>query len=126
MTDVGVSNFSLEKWHASEEALGSPVLSNQVQYSLVARKPDAELIPYAQSNDRLVIAYSPLGMGMLSGRYNSAHQPKSPVRLNNPMFLPETLDRRATVDRFGPARSPTRTTRLPRRSGSRGCSATTT
>ena len=36
--------------------------SNQVQYSLVARKPDAELVPYAQANDRLVIAYSPLGM----------------------------------------------------------------
>ena len=33
----------------AEAALGSPVLSNQVQYSLVARKPDAELVPYAQA-----------------------------------------------------------------------------
>src|SRR5947199_1838610 len=29
----------------------SPVLSNQVQYSLVARKPDRELVPFAQAND---------------------------------------------------------------------------
>jgi aryl-alcohol dehydrogenase-like predicted oxidoreductase len=93
VTEVGVSNFSLEKWRAAEHALGSPVLSNQVQYSLVARKPDAELVPYAQANDRLVMAYSPLGMGMLSGRYSSANQPQSPVRRNNPLFLPETLDR---------------------------------
>ena len=69
------------------------MLSNQVQYSLVARKPDAELVPYAQANDRLVIAYSPLGMGLLSGRYTSANPPKGSARLNNPLFLPENLDR---------------------------------
>ena len=93
ITEVGVSNFSLARWRAAEAALGSPVLSNQVQYSLVARKPDADLVPYAQANDRLVIAYSPLGMGMLSGRYDSAHPPSGSARLNNPLFLPETLDR---------------------------------
>ncbi|MGO9877302.1 MAG: aldo/keto reductase [Acidimicrobiia bacterium] len=93
VTEVGVSNFSLARWRAAEEALGAPVLSNQVQYSLVARKPDAELVPYAQANDRLVIAYSPLGMGMLSGRYTSAHPPSGSARLNNPLFLPDSLDR---------------------------------
>lgn len=91
--DVGVSNFSLPRWRAAEDALGSPVLSNQVQYSLAARKPDAELVPYAQANQRIVIAYSPLGMGLLSGRYDSANPPKGPARLNNPLFLPESLDR---------------------------------
>ncbi|HTD50748.1 MAG TPA: aldo/keto reductase, partial [Acidimicrobiia bacterium] len=40
VAEVGVSNFSLARWRAAEAALGSPVLSNQVQYSLVARKPD--------------------------------------------------------------------------------------
>ena len=93
VTEVGVSNYSLDRWRAAEDALGSPVLSNQVQYSLVARKPDAELVPYAQANDRLVIAYSPLGMGLLSGRYTSANPPKGSARLNNPLFLPENLDR---------------------------------
>jgi aryl-alcohol dehydrogenase-like predicted oxidoreductase len=93
ITEVGVSNFSLARWRAAEDALGSAVLSNQVQYSLVARKPDTDLVPYAQANDRLVIAYSPLGMGMLSGRYTSAHPPTGSARLNNPLFLPESLDR---------------------------------
>jgi aryl-alcohol dehydrogenase-like predicted oxidoreductase len=50
-------------------------------------------VPYAQANDRLIIAYSPLGMGLLSGRYSSANPPKGSARLNNPLFLPENLDR---------------------------------
>ncbi|HTK17068.1 MAG TPA: aldo/keto reductase [Acidimicrobiia bacterium] len=93
IVDAGVSNFSLARWRAAEDALGSPVLSNQVQYSLVARKPDAELVPYAQANERIVIAYSPLGQGLLSGRYDSANPPTGSARLNNPLFLPENLDR---------------------------------
>lgn len=90
---VGVSNFSLTQWQAAERSLGSPVLSNQVQYSLVARKPDAQLVPYAQANDRLVIAYSPLGQGLLSARYDATHQPKGAARSNNALFLPENLER---------------------------------
>jgi aryl-alcohol dehydrogenase-like predicted oxidoreductase len=97
ITDAGVSNFSLARWQAAEAALGSPVLSNQVQYSLVARKPDVDLVPYAQMHDRLVIAYSPLEMGMLSGRYTSTNPPTGSARLNNPLFLPENLDRAAPL-----------------------------
>lgn len=90
---VGVSNFSLAQWQAAERALGGPVLSNQVQYSLVARKPDRDLVPYAQANDRLVIAYSPLGMGLLSARYDADNMPTGAARLNNSLFLPENLER---------------------------------
>ena len=90
---VGVSNFSLARWKAAETALGAPVFSNQVQYSLVARKPDKDLVPYAQQHDRLVIAYSPLGMGMLSGRYDADHPVKGSARTNRSLFLPENLER---------------------------------
>jgi aryl-alcohol dehydrogenase-like predicted oxidoreductase len=90
---VGVSNFSLLRWRTAERLLGSPVLSNQVQYSLVARKPDRELVPYAQNNDRLIIAYSPLGQGLLGGRYDVEHPPPPGVRTNNPLFLADNLER---------------------------------
>ncbi|HET7465558.1 MAG TPA: aldo/keto reductase [Candidatus Dormibacteraeota bacterium] len=69
---VGVSNFSLARWQAAERALGGPVLSNQVMFSLVQRRPDRELVPWAQREGRLVIAYSPLGQGLLSGKYQDA------------------------------------------------------
>jgi aryl-alcohol dehydrogenase-like predicted oxidoreductase len=88
---VGVSNFSLGRWRAAERALGSPVLSNQVQYSLAARKPDLDLVPFAASNDRLVIAYSPLAKGLLSGRYDATNLPTDPARANDSLFLPENV-----------------------------------
>jgi len=68
-THIGISNFSLKGWQDAEAAAGMPVLSNQVQFSLVHRGPEADLLPWAQKNDRVVIAYSPLGQGLLSGRY---------------------------------------------------------
>jgi aryl-alcohol dehydrogenase-like predicted oxidoreductase len=91
--NVGVSNFSLARWRAAENALGAPVLSNQVQYSLAARKPDAELVPYAAEYDRLVIAYSPLAKGLLSGRYDATNLPKNNARAFDPVFLPENVVR---------------------------------
>jgi len=90
---VGVSNFSLARWRAAETALGSPVLSNQVQYSLAVRKPDQELVPYAEANDRIVIAYSPLAKGLLSGRYDATNLPKDSARRNDPLFVPENVAR---------------------------------
>jgi aryl-alcohol dehydrogenase-like predicted oxidoreductase len=69
---AGVSNHSLAQWQACDAALGGPVLSNQVRFSLVHREPQRELVPWAQQNGRIVIAYSPLGQGLLSGKYQSA------------------------------------------------------
>ena len=66
---AGVSNHSLAQWQACEAAFGGPVLSNQVQFSLVNRSPERELLPWAQQQGRVIIAYSPLGQGLLSGRY---------------------------------------------------------
>jgi aryl-alcohol dehydrogenase-like predicted oxidoreductase len=66
---VGISNFPLSGWQAADRALGGPVLSNQVRFSLVSRGPDVDMLPWAQREGRVVIAYSPLGQGLLSGRY---------------------------------------------------------
>ena len=89
---VGVSNYSLARWQAADTALGGPVLSNQVRYSLVDRRPERELLPWAQGNDRIVIAYSPLGQGLLSARYDATNRPGG-VRAANALFLPENLER---------------------------------
>jgi len=91
--EVGVSNYSLNRWMAAEKALGTRVLSNQVRYSLADRRPERGLVPYAQAQGRLIIAYSPLGQGLLSGRYDSSHRPSNSVRLNSALFLPENLER---------------------------------
>jgi aryl-alcohol dehydrogenase-like predicted oxidoreductase len=66
---AGVSNHDLRQWQQCDVALGGPVLSNQVRFSLLHRGPERELVPWAQRNDRIVIAYSPLAQGALSGQY---------------------------------------------------------
>jgi aryl-alcohol dehydrogenase-like predicted oxidoreductase len=93
VTEVGVSSYSLKRWKDAEAALGSRVLSNQVSYSLVARAPERDLLPFAEADGRLVIAYSPLGMGLLSGRYHGARLPTDRVRLGSSLFRPEFLER---------------------------------
>lgn len=90
---VGVSNFPLSKWMQAERALGHPVMSNQVQYSLVARKPEKHLLPHAQAKGRVIIAYSPLAQGFLAAKYDSRNLPSGIGRRLNPLFIPENLDR---------------------------------
>ncbi|MDQ6898663.1 MAG: aldo/keto reductase [Candidatus Dormibacteraeota bacterium] len=83
---AGVSNYSLAAWQRADGALGSPVLSNQVSYSLLQQHPRAELVPFAQREGRLVIAYSPLSQGALSGRYGPERRPSGRIRHLNPLF----------------------------------------
>jgi aryl-alcohol dehydrogenase-like predicted oxidoreductase len=93
--EVGVSNYPLRRWRAAEEALGTRVFSNQVRYNLVDRAPERELIPYAEQQNRVIMAYSPLAQGLLSGRYHEGNLPSNRVRASNPLFLPENLERAA-------------------------------
>lgn len=90
---VGVSNHSLRRWQRAERALGGPVFANQVQFSLVRRSPRHDLVPFAAANDRLVMAYSPLAQGYLSGAYHAGRRPtgmraRNPV---NPLSSPHNL-----------------------------------
>jgi aryl-alcohol dehydrogenase-like predicted oxidoreductase len=91
--EVGVSNYPLDRWRAAEEALGSRVLSNQVRYNLVDRSPERDLLPFAQAHGHIVIAYSPLAQGLLSGRYHRDNRPVNRVRAANPLFLPDNIER---------------------------------
>ena len=93
VSEVGVSNYSLDRWRAAEHALGSRVLSNQVRYNLVDRSPEQYLLPFAESTGHIVIAYSPLAQGLLSGKYDRDHRPANRIRASSPLFLPENLDR---------------------------------
>ncbi|MHB1488159.1 MAG: aldo/keto reductase [Acidimicrobiales bacterium] len=93
VTHVGVSNFSLAKWKSAEAALGGPVLTNQVQFSL-AHLNDPDLLAFATDRGRVIIAYSPLAQGLLSGKYNASNRP-SGARAANSLFLPENLAKAA-------------------------------
>ncbi len=90
---VGVSGYSLERWCRAEAALGRRILSNQVRYSLLDRSPELDLLPFAESEERVIIAFSPLESGLLSGKYDSDNRPTNKVRVHNAKFGTENLER---------------------------------
>lgn len=64
---IGVSNFSLAQMIEANSALRkSELAASQVNYSLVHRKVEKDIIPYCQQNGLAVLAYYPLGHGTLA------------------------------------------------------------
>jgi aryl-alcohol dehydrogenase-like predicted oxidoreductase len=75
------SNFAA--WQV-EQALGLSARNGwarfeciQPMYNLVKRQAEVELLPMAQAEQLGVITYSPLGAGLLTGKYSTANRPAS-------------------------------------------------
>nr|WP_258545500.1 aldo/keto reductase [Micromonospora provocatoris] len=60
-------------------------------------RPRGRPHPVRGAGRRIVIAYSPLAQGFLSGRYDATNPPAGAVRRANPYFLPENLERGAQL-----------------------------
>lgn len=71
---VGVSNFNADRMRRAHEALrkrGLPLASNQVRYSLLDRSIETNgVLDTARELGVTIIAYSPLGSGLMSGKYH--------------------------------------------------------
>lgn len=93
---AGVSNYPLARWKAADAALGRPVVSNQVQFSLARMGPLTDLVPFAEQENRMIMAWSPLAQGLLGGRYGPDHRPGG-LRATNPLFGTENLRRVAPL-----------------------------
>jgi aryl-alcohol dehydrogenase-like predicted oxidoreductase len=89
---AGVSNYSLDRWRKADAALGRPVISNQVQFSLAHPAALEDLVPFAGREERMIMAYSPLAQGLLGGKYGIDNRPGG-VRATNPLFGTENLRR---------------------------------
>jgi aryl-alcohol dehydrogenase-like predicted oxidoreductase len=89
---AGVSNYSLARWQKADAALGRPVISNQVQLSLARPRALDDLVPFAERENRIVMAYSPLAQGLLGGKYGLDNRPGG-VRAANALFGTENLRR---------------------------------
>jgi aryl-alcohol dehydrogenase-like predicted oxidoreductase len=89
---VGVSNYSLARWQQADAALGRPVVSNQVHFSLAHPRALDHMVPFAERENRIVIAYSPLAQGLLGGKYGVDNRPGG-VRAVNALFGTENLRR---------------------------------
>ncbi|MFG1932202.1 aldo/keto reductase [Mycobacterium sp. NPDC048908] len=90
---AGVSNYSLGRWQKADAALGRPVISNQVEFSLARPGALEDLVPFAERENRVVIAYSPLAQGLLGGKYGVDNRPPGAARAMNSLFGTENLRR---------------------------------
>lgn len=91
---VGVSNYSAEQMREAHTALarrGIPLASNQVEYSLLNRQPEANgVLDACRELGITLIAYSPLAGGALTGKY-SATQKARGLRRFMPNFSRKTM-----------------------------------
>ena len=100
---VGVSDAPAW-WIAQANTLAclrgwSPFVGLQIEYSLIERTIERELIPMAKAFNLGLVAWSPLAGGILTGKYNSG-QPAGEARYATEMmrsFLPEAARQERVV-----------------------------
>lgn len=77
---IGVSNESawgtMKFLQLAEKTGGPRIVSNQCVYSLIARRFDYDRAEIAMREDVGLLAYSPLAMGMLTGKYDDGEAPE--------------------------------------------------
>jgi aryl-alcohol dehydrogenase-like predicted oxidoreductase len=82
-----VSSATLRAAHAVH-----PIAALQVEYSLFSREPEAELLPTCRELGVALVAYSPVGRGLLTGAVsNTASLAPDDFRRTVPRFADENL-----------------------------------
>ena len=78
---LGFSEWTVEQIQAAIEIVGPDLfVSSQPQYSMLWRAPEAELFPLCEANGISQIVWSPLGQGVLTGKYRPGQAPPSDSR----------------------------------------------
>jgi len=73
---IGFSEWPADRIQAAIEMTGvAKFVSSQPQYSLLWREPEDEVIPLCAANGISQIVWSPLGQGVLSGKYDPDSPP---------------------------------------------------
>lgn len=77
---VGVSNYSAAQMHQAHAVLAAraiPLASNQVQYSLLHRRPETDgIVDACRELGVTLVAYQPLASGALTGKYRAGDHPR--------------------------------------------------
>jgi aryl-alcohol dehydrogenase-like predicted oxidoreductase len=97
---VGLSNF--EAWRIAAGAVvanlrgWAPLAAIQVEYSLVERAAERDLLPMAEAFGMGVLGYSPLGGGMLTGKYRRGESGRAQSSISQFMHK-EDDDNKGTI-----------------------------
>jgi aryl-alcohol dehydrogenase-like predicted oxidoreductase len=73
---LGLTNFDTERLKIIHEA-GIKIVSNQVQFSIIDRRPEVHMIPFCQQHDIKLLTYGTICGGLLSEKYLGKPEPRS-------------------------------------------------
>lgn len=72
--NVGLTNFDTERMQVMRDA-NLPIVSNQVQYSIVDRRPEIKMAQFCRDNKASLLAYGTICGGLMSDRYIGRPEP---------------------------------------------------
>jgi aryl-alcohol dehydrogenase-like predicted oxidoreductase len=105
---IGVSNYSereMRALHGELAKLGIPLASNQIEYSLLRTMPETNgLLRACRELGVVVLAYSPLAQGRLTGKYSANTPPPGSRQFSDyPMqeIEPVVAELRRVGERYG-------------------------
>lgn len=85
---VGVSNYSVSLTREAMDFLeNGEIIANQLEYNILERSIESEILPFLRENGIITIAFSPLAMGILSGKYDETTDlSEEDYRRHSPLF----------------------------------------
>jgi aryl-alcohol dehydrogenase-like predicted oxidoreductase len=78
---IGLTNFDTERMQIMTDS-DIQIVSNQVQYSIIDRRPEVKMIPFCIKHNISLLAYGSLCGGLISERYLGREQAPSTAELN--------------------------------------------
>jgi len=97
---AGLSNFSA--WRLARAATlaelshAVPIVASQFQYSLVSRQPERDMLKACQALQITPITWSPLGGGMLTGKYRAGEKGRA-EGMGGKVFQAENNEQRSAI-----------------------------
>ncbi len=89
---AGVCNYAVPQLEEAKKTLH--LVSNQLPYSMLRRDIEHDVVPYCQQQGLAILAYSPLQLGLLTGKITPGHAfAADDVRSTNRFFQPENVRR---------------------------------
>ncbi len=99
---IGVSNLSVSE--AKEFEAECPIAACQPRFNMFQREIEPELLPWCRERGISVVAYEPLALGLLTGKFSADHRfAEGDWRMKSPLFEAEVFEQNLElVERLRP------------------------
>jgi len=89
---AGVCNYNVELLKQAKTVI--PIISNQVEYNMLERGIEKELVPYCLKENVGILAYSSMARGLLTGKFSPDHKfAEGDHRAEHKLFKPHIIRR---------------------------------